>query len=80
MSGGSLANVRFTKAMFDKKWVKPLAMALSLPSTIIFAAVFCKILVEEEVLSWTFASIIFVAIVGSTIYLMVYYAYKKKKG
>lgn len=65
--------------MLDKNWLKSLGMAMSLPSTILFSAILCKKLVDHEVMTWGYASVIFVSMISSTIFLMVYYSYKNKK-
>lgn len=64
--------------MYDKKWVKPLALALSLPGTIFGAALILMKLAQAEVISKLVAIIIFLLIVGNTLFLLVYYGYKNK--
>lgn len=60
-----------------KSWTKPLALAISLPSTIFFTAYALKVLVEKNVLSPWVGILLFLAIVGNSLVLMVIYAYKK---
>jgi hypothetical protein len=64
--------------MIDRKLLKSLGLALSLPSTIIFMAVACKELVDSGVLSKTWGIIIFLAVILNTLFMMVYYAFRKK--
>ncbi|OUR92950.1 hypothetical protein A9Q84_20800 [Halobacteriovorax marinus] len=64
--------------MWDKKWVKTTGLALSYPSTILISAIGMKELVERNILSKTWGTIIFLAIIFNTIYLMIYYALKNK--
>ncbi|MCK5883417.1 MAG: hypothetical protein KAG61_06995 [Bacteriovoracaceae bacterium] len=62
----------------DTKWIKTLALALSLPGTILVAAFSAKKIVEMNLLSPLTAIILFLLIVGNSIFLMVYYAFKNK--
>ncbi|MBT7611496.1 MAG: hypothetical protein HN576_17175 [Bacteriovoracaceae bacterium] len=64
--------------LIDKKLLKSLGLALSLPSTIIFMAVLCKELVNSDVLSKTWAIILFLAVILNTLFMMVYYAFRNK--
>jgi uncharacterized membrane protein (UPF0136 family) len=64
--------------MFDQKWAKVLAFALSLPSSILGMAFFSMYLVEHNILSKGWAFGLFLAVVINTILLMVIYAYKNK--
>jgi hypothetical protein len=62
----------------DKKWLKILALALSLPTTIIAAAWFFMHMVTIGVIGKTFGIILFLVVIFNTLFLMVFYAYKKK--
>ena len=64
--------------MWDKKWLKTTALALSFPSTILISSIGMKIMVENEIMTKFWGIIIFLAIICNTIYLMVYYAFKNK--
>lgn len=64
--------------MGSAKWLKILGLALSLPSTIIAMAFLAKTMVDQEILNWGWSITLFVLVVGNTIFLMVYYAYKIK--
>ncbi len=63
---------------FDQKWVKTLGLALSLPGTIFISALGTMELVKLGLISRTVAIILFLLIVGNTIFLMVYYGFKNK--
>lgn len=62
----------------DPKMVKTLALALSLPSTIFVTAFASMELVKSGVLSKLWGIILFIAVVGNTLFMMVYYAFRKK--
>ncbi|EQC52183.1 hypothetical protein [Bacteriovorax sp. DB6_IX] len=62
--------------MFDKKWIKPMALAMSLPSSALMTAWFLWTLVEKQVISKNTAIFIFLAIVGNILISMVVYALK----
>lgn len=64
--------------LLDPKWVKPLGLALSLPSTIVAAAYGCMKLVQIKVLPLWLAVVIFVALIGNILFLMVYYGFKNR--
>lgn len=64
--------------LFDPKWAKPLALALSLPSTIFAAAYGCMKLVQLEYLPQWAGVTLFIAIVGQALFLMVYYGFKNR--
>ncbi len=64
--------------LFDKKLMKSLGFALSLPSTILFMAFLSKELVDSGVLSKTWGIILFLAVILNTLFMMVYYAFRKK--
>lgn len=62
----------------DAKMAKILALALSLPSTSFAVVYFLMELVKSEYISKLWALIIFTVVIGNTLFLMVWYAYKKK--
>jgi len=64
--------------MFQQKWAQVLGLALSLPSTILAMAFFCRYLVENNILSKGWAIGLFLLVVTNTIVLMVIYAFKNK--
>jgi purine-cytosine permease-like protein len=64
--------------MFDKKWIKIMGLAMSLPSTIIVMAWSTMELYKKGYLSQTQAVILFLAVIFNLLFMMVYYAYKKK--
>ncbi len=55
-----------------------MGLAMSLPSTIFIAAWGAFQLVKLGIISKVVAVLIFLAIVGNILFLMVYYAYKRK--
>ena len=64
--------------MKNKKWLQILGLAMSLPS-IIFVAVWGAMqLAKMNILSQTQAVFLFLAIIGNMLFMMVYYAYKRK--
>jgi hypothetical protein len=63
---------------FDQKWVKVLGIAMSLPSTIFVTAYGSFKLSELGYLSKVQAVLLFLAIVCNMLFMMVYYALKKK--
>ena len=63
----------------DVSWAKVLGLALSLPSTIIAAAIVFKELYERGFLPFWLAVLLFLLIVCNTLFLIVYYAYRRKK-
>ena len=63
---------------FDPTLVKTLGLALSLPSTIFIMAYGSMELVKSGVLSKTWGIILFVGVVSNTLFMMVYYAFRKK--
>ena len=65
--------------MFDKKWVKPLALAMSLPSTALMVAWFLWTLVKNGTISDKVALFIFLAIIFNILITMVVYAIKNNK-
>ncbi len=64
--------------MWNKKWLKVLGLAMSLPSTAFVAAWGSMQLAEKKILTTTQAVFLFLAILFNTIGMMVYYAYKRK--
>jgi hypothetical protein len=58
--------------------MKITALALSLPSTIFFSGWFLMKLADEGYFSKNIAILLFLAIIGNTLALMVIYAYKNK--
>ncbi|AUN96523.1 hypothetical protein DOM21_19220 [Bacteriovorax stolpii] len=62
----------------NKKWIQIMGLAMSLPSTIFIAAWGAFQLVKLGIISKVVAVLIFLAIVGNILFLMVYYAYKRK--
>ncbi|MFA6237218.1 MAG: hypothetical protein WC635_07820 [Bacteriovorax sp.] len=64
--------------MKNKKWMQIMALAISLPS-LIFVAVWGSMqLAKMHILTETQAVFLFLAIIGNTLFMMVYYAYKRK--
>ena len=66
------------KIMKNKKWLQIMGLAMSLPSTIFLAAWGAFQLVKIGLITKVVAIFIFLAIVGSLLFLMVYYAYQRK--
>jgi hypothetical protein len=64
--------------MFRKKWMHVTALSLALPSTIFFVGYFLFALVDQGVFSRLVALLIFIAIVGNTLFLIIWYAIKNK--
>jgi hypothetical protein len=64
--------------MFDRKWIKIMGLAMSLPSTIFVMAWGARELINSKILTETQAMLLFLAVVCNILFLMVYYAYKKK--
>ncbi len=62
----------------QKKWLPVVSLALGLPSTILFSAIFLLDLVKKGIISQFFAVIIFLAIIIHIILIMVIYAVKRK--
>ncbi|MDD4975480.1 MAG: hypothetical protein PHY93_14065 [Bacteriovorax sp.] len=64
--------------MKNKKWLQIMGLAMSLPS-IIFVAVWGAMqLAKMHIISQTQAVLLFLAIIGNMLFMMVYYAYKRK--
>jgi Kef-type K+ transport system membrane component KefB len=64
--------------VFDKKWIKPMALAMGLPSTALASAWFLWTLVDMGYISDKVAIIIFLAVIFNVLITMVVYAYKKR--
>ncbi len=64
--------------MFDKKWVKVMALAMGLPSTILFSSWSLMQLAEKGVISKTVAVVLFLIIISSLLYLIASDGFKKK--
>ena len=64
--------------MKNKKWLQIMALAMSLPSTI-FVTVWGSMQLEKlHIISKTQSILLFLFIIGGLLFLMVYYAYKRK--
>jgi purine-cytosine permease-like protein len=64
--------------MKNRKWLQIMGLAMSLPS-IIFVAVWGSMqLAKMNILTQTQAVLLFLAIIGNMLFMMVYYAYKRK--
>jgi hypothetical protein len=64
--------------MFDRKWIKIMGLAMSLPSTIFIMAWGTMELHKKGILSQAQAVLLFLASIFNILFMMVYYAYKKK--
>lgn len=64
--------------LYDKKMMKPMALALSLPSTILFTAWGLMHLVKEGLLNRYIAISLFLLIIFNTFFLMLRYGRRKK--
>ena len=62
----------------SKKWIQIMGLAMGLPSTILAVAWGAMQLVKIGVLTKVQGVVILIVIVGSILFLMVYYAYKRK--
>lgn len=63
---------------FERKWMPIVSLALGLPSTILVSAVGLWQLVEEKIISENTAMFLFLALIAQMIFMMVYYANKRK--
>lgn len=64
--------------MPNRKWLQIMGIAMSLPTTI-FVAVWGSMQLEKmHILTKTQAVLTFLSIIGGMLFLMVYYAYKRK--
>ncbi len=66
-------------ALFDPKWIKPMALAMSLPSTALIVAWGLWSLVKAGHLSQGWAIFLLLAAIGNILISMVIFALKKKK-
>jgi purine-cytosine permease-like protein len=64
--------------MKNKKWLQIMGLAMSLPSTIFIVVWGAMHLAKIGILTQTQAVLGFLVIIGSLLFLMVYYAYKRK--
>jgi hypothetical protein len=64
--------------MKNRKWLRIMGLALSLPSTIFIAVWGAMHLAKIGILTQTQAVLLFLVIIGNILFLMVYYAYKRK--
>ncbi len=62
----------------NTKWLKIMALAMSLPTTIFVAIWGSMQLAKMKIISETMAIILFLVIIGNVLFTMVYYAYKRK--
>lgn len=63
---------------FDPKWIRIMGIAMSLPSTIFVSAYGTMQLHKLGYLTQVQAVLLFLAIVCNMLFMMVYYAFKKK--
>ncbi|AYF43032.1 hypothetical protein BALOs_0007 [Halobacteriovorax sp. BALOs_7] len=66
-------------ALFDPKWIKPMALAMSLPSTALIVAWGLWQMVDTGYITEGWAVFLFLAAIGNILISMVVFAYKKKK-
>jgi hypothetical protein len=64
--------------MFNRKWLKIMGIAMSLPSTIFISVWGAMQLEKMHILTQTQAVLLFLSIICGMLFLMVYYAYKRK--
>ena len=62
----------------EKKWLKIVSLALSLPATIFASVWISKFLVEEGIVEEWLGVVIFLALICNTIFLIVFYAIKNQ--
>ncbi|RZF23060.1 hypothetical protein DAY19_04620 [Halobacteriovorax vibrionivorans] len=65
-------------ALFDPKWIKPMALAMSLPSTALIVAWGLWEMVDANIITQSWAIFIFLAAIGNILISMVIFALKKK--
>ena len=65
-------------AMFDAKWIKPMALAMSLPSTALIVAWGLWEIVDADLITQGWAVFLFLAVIGNILISMVIFALKKK--
>jgi hypothetical protein len=64
--------------MPNRKWLQIMGIAMSLPSTIFVAVWGSMQLTKMHILTQTQAVLLFLSIIGGMLFLMVYYAYRRK--
>lgn len=62
----------------NRKWLQIMGLAVSFPSTIFITAWGSMQLAKMQLLTQTQAVILFLGIICGMLFLMVYYAYKRK--
>ncbi len=65
--------------MFDQKWIKPMALAMSLPSSALVTAWILWTLVEKNIISKTVAIVLLMIIILNILISMVVYAVRNNK-
>ena len=60
------------------KWLQIMGLAMSLPTLIFVSGWGTMQLAKKKIISEKVAILIFLAIIGNTLFTMVYYAYKRK--
>ncbi len=65
-------------ALFDPKWIKPMALAMSLPSTALIVAWGLWEMVGAGLITQGWAIFLFLAVIGNILVSMVIFALKKK--
>tara|TARA_B100000029_G_scaffold159218_1_gene154888 strand:- start:25 stop:225 length:201 start_codon:yes stop_codon:yes gene_type:complete len=63
----------------EKKWLRIVSLALSLPATIFVSAWFSRLLVLEGILEKWMGAVLFLTLVCNSIFLIVFYAIKNKR-
>lgn len=64
--------------MKNKKWLQIMGLAMSLPSIIFIAVWGAMQLAKMQIITERQAVFLFLTIIGNMLFLMVYYAYKRK--
>ena len=64
--------------MKNKKWLQIMGLAMSLPSIIFIAVWGAMQLAKMQIITERQAVFLFLKIIGNMLFLMVYYAYKRK--
>ena len=64
--------------MSKHKWLQIMGIAISLPSAIFLSVWGAMQLAKLHILTQTQAVLLFLSIIGGMLFLMVYYAYKRK--
>lgn len=64
--------------MLNRKWLQIMGIAMSLPSTIFITVWGSMQLAKMQILTQTQAVLLFLSIIGGMLFLMVYYAYRRK--